>query len=119
MGSPSYKDIPSQGRDANLYSNSDLSRDSNRFKLRRRLSISHLLSTFWSVDVLAPVGVGVLALVIWQVAVWVADVPPYLLPGPILVVKTLVMEWTTLFPSLLVTLQITLTAFVAATLSGL
>jgi NitT/TauT family transport system permease protein len=56
---------------------------------------------------------------IWQVAVWVTGVPPYLLPGPILVAKTLIAEWTTLSPSLWVTLKITLTAFLAATTSGL
>lgn len=78
-----------------------------------------LMRVIISADVLAPIIVGISALIIWQVAVWVTQVPPYLLPGPLLVGKTLVTEWRTLFPSLLVTLQITLTAFFAAVVSGL
>ncbi|MBW4659632.1 MAG: ABC transporter permease [Drouetiella hepatica Uher 2000/2452] len=45
--------------------------------------------------------------------------PPYLLPGPLLVAQTLVSDWNTLFPSLLITLQITIVAFIAAVVSGL
>jgi NitT/TauT family transport system permease protein len=45
--------------------------------------------------------------------------PPYLLPGPFLVLQTLISDWTILFPSLLITLQITIAAFVAAVVSGL
>ena len=72
-----------------------------------------------SVDVLAPVAVGVLALVLWDVFVRVTGLPPYLLPGPLLVFKTLITDWNQLFPSLLVTLQITVVAFIAAAVSGL
>ena len=42
-------------------------------------------------------------------------IPPYILPGPLLVAETLVDDWGTLFPSLLVTLRITLEALAAAT----
>ncbi len=72
-----------------------------------------------SVDVLAPLAVGVLVLVLWDVFVRVTGLPPYLLPGPLLVFKTLITDWNELFPSLLVTLQITVVAFVAAAVSGL
>ncbi|MBD2459623.1 ABC transporter permease [Oscillatoria sp. FACHB-1407] len=72
-----------------------------------------------SPDVLAPVSVGLLVLVIWQVAVWVTGIPPYLLPGPLLVLQTLIQEWGSLFPSLLITLKITVVAFIAAIASGL
>ena len=72
-----------------------------------------------SVDVLAPTLVGILVLVLWEMAVRVTHTPPYLLPGPILVAQTLVSDWNTLFPSLLITLQITLVAFIAAVVSGL
>ncbi len=72
-----------------------------------------------SPDVLAPLVVGILALALWDLAVRLLELPPYLLPGPILVAQTLVREWPRLFPSLLITLQITLAAFGAATLSGL
>lgn len=72
-----------------------------------------------SPDVLAPLVVGILALALWDLAVRLFELPPYLLPGPMLVAQTLVREWPQLFPSLLITLQITLAAFGAATLSGL
>ncbi|NJO42368.1 MAG: ABC transporter permease [Cyanobacteria bacterium CRU_2_1] len=58
-------------------------------------------------------------LVIWEVGVRVTNTPPYLLPGPILVVQTLIRDWGELFPSLIITLQITIVAFMAAVVSGL
>ena len=72
-----------------------------------------------SADVIAPLIVGVLVLVGWEALVRIANLPPYLLPGPLLVFQTLVQEGSQLFPSLLITLQITFVAFVAATASGL
>ena len=55
----------------------------------------------------------------WDLLVRITGLPPYLLPGPLLVVQTLIAEAPQLFGSLWITLQITLAAFVAATLSGL
>jgi NitT/TauT family transport system permease protein len=72
-----------------------------------------------SPDVLAPIVVGILVLMLWEAAVRLTNTPPYLLPGPLLVVQTLVNDWGELFPSLLITLQITLVAFLVAVLSGL
>jgi len=60
-----------------------------------------------------------LALVAWEIGVRLSGIPPYLLPGPILVLQTLVQEWGALFPSLLITLKITIVAFIAAIVSGL
>jgi NitT/TauT family transport system permease protein len=77
------------------------------------------LKKLTSVDTIAPIIVGILALLAWDIFVRVTQMPPYLLPGPLLVFQTLISEWNQLFPSLLITLQITLTAFVAATVSGL
>ena len=77
------------------------------------------LRALWQADVIAPVMVGVLALALWEGAVRLFNVPPYLLPGPILVWQTLLTEWPDLFRSLIVTLQITVTAFLLATMSGL
>lgn len=71
-----------------------------------------------SAEVMAPLLVGLLMLVLWELGVRLFHLPPYLLPGPILVVQTLIQEWSQLFPSLLVTLEITLAAFGLATLSG-
>ena len=72
-----------------------------------------------SVDVIAPVVVGILAILAWDIFVRVTKMPPYLLPGPFLVLKTLITDWNTLFPSLIITLQITIAAFIAAVISGL
>ncbi|MEO0349139.1 MAG: ABC transporter permease [Cyanobacteria bacterium P01_A01_bin.15] len=68
---------------------------------------------------LAPALVGIAAVAGWDIFVRVTNMPPYLLPGPGLVVKTLLEEWGDLFPSLLVTIQITVVAFLAAIASGL
>jgi NitT/TauT family transport system permease protein len=46
------------------------------------------------------------------------EIPPYILPGPFLVAKTLVSDWGTLWPALVVTLTITLQALLAAVLVG-
>lgn len=72
-----------------------------------------------SIDVIAPAIVGIVVLLAWASFVWVTGVPPYILPGPWLVLKTLISEWNELFPSLMITLQITMAAFVAAVVSGL
>lgn len=76
-------------------------------------------ATILSADVIAPIAVGVLLLLLWEVGVRLTQTPPYILPGPLLVMQTLFQEWGVLFPSLLITLKITLVAFVAAVVSGL
>uniref|UniRef100_UPI0030DCED88 ABC transporter permease n=1 Tax=Oculatella sp. LEGE 06141 TaxID=1828648 RepID=UPI0030DCED88 len=78
-----------------------------------------LAKPFLSADVIAPLVVGIVVLVVWEVTVRVSGIPPYLLPGPILVLQTLIQDWNTLFPSLLVTLKITIVAFIAAIATGL
>jgi NitT/TauT family transport system permease protein len=54
----------------------------------------------------------------WQWYVDAYQVPHYILPGPDRVVSALVQDWPTLWPALLVTLQITLGALVIATIGG-
>ena len=68
---------------------------------------------------LAPALVGLSAVVGWDVFVRITNTPPYLLPGPGLVLQTLIEEWGDLFPSLVVTIQIAVVAFLAAIVSGL
>jgi NitT/TauT family transport system permease protein len=77
-----------------------------------------LLQQLTSIDVVAPAVVGIVALVIWELFVRVTNLPPFLLPGPVLVIQTLVKDWGLLFPSLITTIQITLVAFIAAVISG-
>lgn len=68
--------------------------------------------------VAAPLVLGVLMLALWELAVRAAAIPPYILPGPVLVARTLVADWSTLAPSLLVTVEITLAALAAAVVVG-
>jgi NitT/TauT family transport system permease protein len=67
---------------------------------------------------IAPVLMGIFMLVLWEGLVRAMAIPPYILPGPILVAKTLVSDWGTLWPALVVTLTITLQALLAAVLVG-
>ncbi|MEA5627577.1 ABC transporter permease [Nostoc sp. UHCC 0251] len=85
----------------------------------RRTQSQKTSSKFLSADVLAPMGVGIIALFLWDIFVRITHLPPYILPGPLLVFKTLITDWNELFPSLLITLQITVVAFIAAAISGL
>ncbi len=68
--------------------------------------------------VVAPVVLGILMLALWEGLVRTAGIPPYILPGPILIAETLVADWGTLAPSLLVTVRITLEALAAAIVIG-
>ena len=67
---------------------------------------------------IAPVVMGLLMLALWEAVVRLADIPPYVLPGPVVVARTLGTDWSTLAPSLWVTLKITLEALVAAVVVG-
>jgi NitT/TauT family transport system permease protein len=84
-----------------------------------RRGLAQIRSKLLSPDVVAPLIVGSLALILWEVGVRISNLPPYLLPGPLLVFQTLIQEWGVLFPSLLITFKITVVAFVAAIVSGL
>jgi NitT/TauT family transport system permease protein len=66
----------------------------------------------------APLAVGVLFLVVWQVLVKAFGVPKYIVPSPTLVLETLVSDWSLLFHSLLITLKITFGAFFMAVVIG-
>nr|WP_244423080.1 ABC transporter permease subunit [Bradyrhizobium sp. ORS 278] len=55
----------------------------------------------------------------WELVVRVNGIQPYVLPGPLLVLKTLVNDWDILAQSLLTTLITTLEGFTAAALGGI
>lgn len=57
-------------------------------------------------------------LALWQALVTALDVPPYLVPGPLLVAQTLVQDAALLGGALAVTLKITLLAFACAVVLG-
>jgi NitT/TauT family transport system permease protein len=71
-----------------------------------------------TVRIAAPALLGLLMLALWEGIVRVAAIPPYILPGPILVARTLVADWNSLLPSLGVTLAITFEALGAAVVVG-
>jgi NitT/TauT family transport system permease protein len=66
----------------------------------------------------APAMFGVLALLLWEIAVRAFDVPVYLVPGPIAVVEAFLKDPAGLLMSLASTLLVTFVALVAAALLG-
>ncbi len=67
---------------------------------------------------LAPVAVGATFLLLWHALVVLNDVPAYIVPSPVLVFRTLVHDWGLLSGSLVVTLQVTGAALLAAVVLG-
>ncbi|MGA2891873.1 MAG: ABC transporter permease [Xanthobacteraceae bacterium] len=65
-----------------------------------------------------PIVVLALGLAIWEVAVRIENIPPYVLPSPGAIVQTLIADWALLFQSLVVTLSTTLEGFLLAAVGG-
>jgi NitT/TauT family transport system permease protein len=65
-----------------------------------------------------PIAVLALGVVLWGTVVRVYAIPAYVLPGPGLVLETLVADWGVLSASLVVTLITTLEGFVLAVVGG-
>ena len=55
----------------------------------------------------------------WELVVRLNHIPPYVLPGPVLVFQTLIKDWSVLWQSLLTTLLTTLEGFIAASVGGI
>jgi len=70
------------------------------------------------VRILLPVAVLAVAGAAWAIVVRVNHIPPYVLPGPDAVLRTLVSDWPVLWQSLLTTLSTTLEGFIAAAVGG-
>jgi len=68
--------------------------------------------------VLLPALVGLVLLLVWQALVTGLELPPYLVPSPLLMLQTLMTDWAALGLSLWVTVKITLLAFALATVAG-
>jgi len=66
-----------------------------------------------------PILVLALAVLVWHLAVRLFAIPPYVLPGPGLVLATLIADGGLLWQSLLVTLTITFEGFLLAALGGI
>ncbi|HXF87156.1 MAG TPA: ABC transporter permease [Xanthobacteraceae bacterium] len=65
-----------------------------------------------------PCAVLALGVLVWDLVVRINQIPPYILPGPGLVLATLVSDWSLLMGSLWVTLKITLQALLLAFVGG-
>jgi NitT/TauT family transport system permease protein len=68
--------------------------------------------------VLYPLLVALVLIGGWQALVTGMQLPPYLVPSPLLTLQTLVTDWVPLGTALLVTLKITVLSFVAAIVMG-
>ena len=71
------------------------------------------------VRILLPIIVLAAAVAVWALVVRINDIPPYVLPGPGAVFRTLVSDWPILSQSLETTLQTTVEGFVAAAVGGI
>jgi NitT/TauT family transport system permease protein len=69
--------------------------------------------------ILLPVAVLALGAAAWELVVRINHVPPYVLPAPSAVARTLVDDWPILSQSLLTTLLTTLEGFAAAAIGGI
>lgn len=67
---------------------------------------------------LLPAIIGALALLGWDLVVRLNQIPPYTLPGPLLVAETVWTDWDTLWPAWMVTLRLTFLALAVAVAGG-
>lgn len=71
----------------------------------------------WS-SIAAPLVVGLAVVAGWHAVVVLNEIPAYIVPGPLLVLDTLLQDWNSLYQSLLVTLRVTATALLLSVLLG-
>lgn len=67
---------------------------------------------------LLPIGMLTGLVTAWEIVVWFNDLPPYILPGPLRVMETLVQDRDVLVQSMLVTLRTTALALILAAAGG-
>ena len=65
-----------------------------------------------------PIVVLIVALLIWEAIVRINHIPAYVLPGPGLILRTLMDDWELLSQSLVVTLVTTIEGFLLAAAGG-
>jgi len=70
------------------------------------------------VQIAAPLAVGVLVLLLWQLTVVGFEVPKYIVPSPVDIGKSLITNFSSLFNALLMTLKITFLAFAISVIAG-
>src|SRR5579864_3724153 len=82
----------------------------------RQSAVAQLIEK--ALRIAAPAAVGIVFLALWEAAVRIEGVPPYILPAPSAIARSLWTDGPSLLVSLLVTLRITLAALAAAALLG-
>jgi NitT/TauT family transport system permease protein len=65
-----------------------------------------------------PAATLLIGLALWEAVVDINDIPPYVLPAPTLIAKTLITDWQALWASLLVTLRTTIQGLLLAFSGG-
>lgn len=65
-----------------------------------------------------PLSIGAVAILCWDLIVRINEIPHYILPGPALVLDSLINDWGTLSKSLWVTVKITFMALCVAIIGG-
>ena len=70
------------------------------------------------VQVAAPLLVGVLVLLMWQLTVVAFEVPKYIVPSPVDIGQSLVSDFNSLFNALMMTLKVTFLAFAISVVLG-
>jgi NitT/TauT family transport system permease protein len=71
-----------------------------------------------ALKIVLPLVVFAAAIAAWETIVRIEGIPPYILPAPSLIARTLVADWSLLSGSLLTTLETTLAGLVLAVLGG-
>ncbi len=75
-------------------------------------------SSDYALRIALPVIVLAIVLAVWELMVRIGHIPAYVLPDPLLILKTLASDWALLFQSLLVTLATTFEGFLLAAVGG-
>ena len=92
--------------------------DASENAVRKKRRIFGIPRSEWP-RILAPLIVGIAVIGGWEALVRFEQIPFYVLPGPFVIVQTLIRDWPSLSVSLLVTLQITFMALFLAAGIGL
>ncbi len=86
---------------------------------KQKLDTSAGMALRPALSLVLPVLLLAAGLGVWEFVVRFNGIPPYVLPGPVLVLQTLVSDWDVLSQSLLTTLITTAEGFAAAAIGGI
>lgn len=87
-------------------------------KIKNNQNNLNIMKKIFSIENFAPILVGLILLTSWEIWVKIKTIPPYILPSPTLIFKTLINDWDILSVSLFFTVKMTLFAFLLSIISG-